>query len=81
VTATSDSSILWMCSDRQLFALGTNGRTGGQCAGLHITAAPQIVCDTARCTALAFWGNVWKVGQSALIFLLLAPCPQNSVKP
>jgi hypothetical protein len=41
VTAASGSSILWLWSDRQLFAVGTNGRTGGQCAGLHITAAPQ----------------------------------------
>ena len=42
VTATSDCSILWICSDRHLFALGTNGRTGRQCADLHITAGPQI---------------------------------------
>jgi len=46
-----------MCSDRQLFALGTNGRTGRPRAGLHITAAPQIGCDTPRCTALAFCGE------------------------
>jgi len=37
-----------------LFGLGTNGRTGRQCASMHITAAQQIGCDTARCTVLAF---------------------------
>jgi len=42
-----------MFSDRQLFALYTNGSTGRPCAGLHITAAQQIACDTPSCTALA----------------------------
>jgi hypothetical protein len=36
VTATSDSSIIWMCSDWQLFALGPNGRTGRRFSALHI---------------------------------------------
>jgi len=31
-----------------------NGSTGRACAGLHITAAPQIGCDIASCTALTF---------------------------
>jgi hypothetical protein len=61
VIATSDSSILWMCSDWQLFALGTNGRTVGPCTGLHKTAVPQMSCDRASWHSA---GNVWKVGQN-----------------
>jgi len=55
MTAKFNNSIQWMCSDLQLFALGTTGRTGRACAGLHITAAPLIYCDTASCNALAFF--------------------------
>jgi len=36
VRDTSNSSILWMCSDRQLFAVGPNGRIGRRCSALHI---------------------------------------------
>jgi len=64
VTAKSDSSILWMCLDRQLFVLGTNGRTGRQCAGLQITATPQY---TVTHRAALHWhcvGNVCKVDQN-----------------
>jgi len=43
-----------MCSDSQLFEHSTNERTGPACAGLNFTAAPQIGCDTARCTLVAF---------------------------
>jgi len=41
--------------DRQLFALGTNVRTGQACAGLNFTSAPQIECDTASCIVVAFF--------------------------
>jgi hypothetical protein len=78
VTATFDCSILWICSDRQLYTLGTKRRTVRQCVGLHISAATQIY------RAALHWhsaGNVWKVGHSALIFLLLAQCLQTGVEP
>jgi hypothetical protein len=39
VTATLDSSIPWMCSHRDLLAMGPNGRTGRPCAALRILQA------------------------------------------
>ena len=59
-----DSSIRWMCSDRQLFALGTNGRNGRW----HVLAytSQQRQKQVVTHGAALHWhsaGNVWKVGQ------------------
>jgi len=71
-----------MCSDSQLLAQSTNGRIGRACAGLNFTSAPKVGCDTASCTALAFCRECLEGQQekrhSALLYYLLAQCPQPS---
>jgi len=53
-----------MCSDLQLFALGTSGRTVGQCAGLHITATPQYAVIHRAALHWHSAGNVRTVGKN-----------------